>query len=460
LCIDTRQRRAFVADEESRDVVVFDIPADTVVDWLDFPLAPEEVCTAGDDGHLYCSGAVPRLMVVDPGTAQRVSSVLLPGGVCATASAPELDKLYVCCTGPSGRGERVCVLDCSADTLVADVPLPLLAGLLAYRPHAERPKVYAVSFGYARVAALDANADSVLGEFSLREGVLSVAYASGSDRLLTVDQYGWMRAIDCSSDSLADSLCVGGYPRCLAYVPGYDYAAIVLRDDNLAFVDAGSMSEVGRVGVGITPDMLEYCGALGKLYCFEDTTAIAVSVESLQVVGSMTLPGAIDDAAFDSAAGRLLGLDSDSADIVTLIDCIADTLLATVSMGQGPCSVVWSERWQRFFVADRPLCALLVVVDSVTVGLMDRSVADRTESMTRIPTVVRNVLAYRGVEPVVLLDITGRKAMDLQSGENDIRHLAPGVYFLVEGSARGLAGCASRIQGFQSSGARKIVIQH
>ncbi|MBN2465312.1 hypothetical protein JXD38_06785, partial [candidate division WOR-3 bacterium] len=32
----------------------------------------------------------------------------------------------------------------------------------------------------------------------------------------------------------------------------------------------------------------------------------------------------------------------------------------------------------------------------------------------------------------VLLDISGRKALDLVPGENDVRALAPGVYFISE----------------------------
>ncbi|MEO0005361.1 MAG: hypothetical protein ABIK49_05100, partial [candidate division WOR-3 bacterium] len=32
---------------------------------------------------------------------------------------------------------------------------------------------------------------------------------------------------------------------------------------------------------------------------------------------------------------------------------------------------------------------------------------------------------------VLLLDITGRKVLDLKPGANDIRHLSPGVYFLM-----------------------------
>jgi hypothetical protein len=36
-----------------------------------------------------------------------------------------------------------------------------------------------------------------------------------------------------------------------------------------------------------------------------------------------------------------------------------------------------------------------------------------------------------------LLDISGRKAMDLRPGANDVRALAPGVYFVREAQARG-----------------------
>ncbi|OYD15942.1 hypothetical protein CH330_04245 [candidate division WOR-3 bacterium JGI_Cruoil_03_51_56] len=36
----------------------------------------------------------------------------------------------------------------------------------------------------------------------------------------------------------------------------------------------------------------------------------------------------------------------------------------------------------------------------------------------------------RSAASAMLLDITGRKVMELHAGANDIRHLAPGVYFI------------------------------
>jgi hypothetical protein len=49
------------------------------------------------------------------------------------------------------------------------------------------------------------------------------------------------------------------------------------------------------------------------------------------------------------------------------------------------------------------------------------------------------------------LVIIGRKVMDLKPGPNDIRHLAPGVYFMREEG--------SRIQGAEGPSVKKLVIQ-
>ncbi len=48
-----------------------------------------------------------------------------------------------------------------------------------------------------------------------------------------------------------------------------------------------------------------------------------------------------------------------------------------------------------------------------------------------------------------LLDISGRKVMDLKPGANDVRHLSPGVYFLLRPS----------VDGRQPAAARKIIVQ-
>ncbi|MEO0070733.1 MAG: hypothetical protein ABIK39_01415, partial [candidate division WOR-3 bacterium] len=60
-------------------------------------------------------------------------------------------------------------------------------------------------------------------------------------------------------------------------------------------------------------------------------------------------------------------------------------------------------------------------------------------------TIVRKVLRWNKTEDrgpktedraqAFLVDVTGRKVLELKPGDNDIRHLAPGVYFIKDGSS-------------------------
>lgn len=61
------------------------------------------------------------------------------------------------------------------------------------------------------------------------------------------------------------------------------------------------------------------------------------------------------------------------------------------------------------------------------------------------PTIIRGMLQQPGEREARLLDVSGRRVIDLQPGENDIRFVTPGVYFV-----RGLPG--SRL--------RRVVLMH
>jgi hypothetical protein len=67
-----------------------------------------------------------------------------------------------------------------------------------------------------------------------------------------------------------------------------------------------------------------------------------------------------------------------------------------------------------------------------------------------VPTIVRHVLrvpassVMRGAS-CVLLDISGRKVMDLHPGANDVRALAPGVYLVRETQAQAQARAVRKV---------------
>jgi hypothetical protein len=60
------------------------------------------------------------------------------------------------------------------------------------------------------------------------------------------------------------------------------------------------------------------------------------------------------------------------------------------------------------------------------------------------PTAVRGVLEIGPQPKIGLLDISGRKVLDLRPGANDVSRLAPGVYFLHVGT-RGRTPAVGRV---------------
>jgi hypothetical protein len=85
----------------------------------------------------------------------------------------------------------------------------------------------------------------------------------------------------------------------------------------------------------------------------------------------------------------------------------------------------------------------------------------------RLPTVVRGALYVPGDrrpetgDRVALLDIAGRKALDLRCGTNDVSRLSPGVYFVSEQSASGRQHSGSSASGvmLDASSVTKVIIQ-
>jgi hypothetical protein len=68
----------------------------------------------------------------------------------------------------------------------------------------------------------------------------------------------------------------------------------------------------------------------------------------------------------------------------------------------------------------------------------------------QLPFVARGVLRHPGRQTGDLLDIAGRRVMSLKPGENDIRHVVPGVYFVRRPETE---------DGRLRSAVRKVVVQ-
>jgi hypothetical protein len=128
---------------------------------------------------------------------------------------------------------------------------------------------------------------------------------------------------------------------------------------------------------------------------------------------------------YDSIADRVYCLESD-APRVPVIDCRAIRLLTTIQVGEVPRDLAWNPAQRRVYVSNHDDATLSVIRDSALAGLDEPgSVESR-----RTPTLVAGVLRLNGASPATLLDISGRRAGDLIPGDNSIRHLPAGIYFV------------------------------
>jgi hypothetical protein len=118
---------------------------------------------------------------------------------------------------------------------------------------------------------------------------------------------------------------------------------------------------------------------------------------------------------------------------------------STVTDGAGGAILVWQDlRW-----ASGPGTYAQRVADGTWIAEAPNAEVRATKSC---PTVVRGVLLLPSLVQTAdfsLLAVDGRRVMDLAPGANDVRGLAPGVYFVREGGA-------SMEQG--GAGIRKVVV--
>ena len=118
---------------------------------------------------------------------------------------------------------------------------------------------------------------------------------------------------------------------------------------------------------------------------------------------------------------------------MTVIDGMSDQVLRTITVGEGPIDFCHNPVQNRVYVANCGGSSFSVLRDSGG-GVQETPNAEvRTAN---VATIVRGVLLLghcprTGTVPkTVLLDISGRRVMDLHPGPNDVRSLAPGVYFV------------------------------
>ncbi|UCG42330.1 MAG: hypothetical protein JSU73_10715 [candidate division WOR-3 bacterium] len=358
--------------------------------------------------RLYVAGNYV-LGVVDCNTMQVVHVESLPRlREAALVLRPDLGKLYVFPRiHEDTMGHVVRVFDCWTDSVVAEV------GVWNKTPDA----VYHQAAG--------------LIYFSCRRAPAIGVFDPATNTVV--------RTVDPARADIDDRLCID-LNRNRVY-----YSAV--RDECLIVIDAISSSVLDTVELPREVDTLIMNHARDKLY------ALQFSRSGHFYVYDCAAESLLPEVDFDPSYSALLNTRNDKLYFydyrngLRVIDCRYDTTTALWDIGQFVSFLAWDRIDNRVYAAwARP--DIFVFKDDPT-GVLSHSptepVADRL-----CPTIVRDVLwlgqsrdrpsaggtvshpmAPARTQSPALLDITGRKVMDLQPGPNDISRLAPGIYFVV-----------------------------
>jgi hypothetical protein len=210
---------------------------------------------------------------------------------------------------------------------------------------------------------------------------------------------------------------------------------------------------------------------LGRLYYTDQlpTRLFTIDVLADSVIGPESLPWGVEGLFLNRRLGKLFMCGSDPARVLVydcsqraivdtidagftgaglmndlndklylaygaVIDCRNDSVVARLD-SFSPSSMAWDVIDNRVFQATT---SRLYVYRDGPYGIADRPVGLREQ---RHATIVRGVLLLPRdmtelpgnsdrVPRPILLDITGRKVLDLQPGANDVRILPAGVYFV------------------------------
>jgi hypothetical protein len=118
---------------------------------------------------------------------------------------------------------------------------------------------------------------------------------------------------------------------------------------------------------------------------------------------------------------------------MTFIDSRTDSIIGSLNTGFCPVKSVLVPAHNRVYVGGGGN-SFIPVIRTDQPGVEETPNAEVLATNAN-PTVVQGVLflpeaTSRKPQAVSLLDVSGRRVMDLRPGANDVRALAPGVYFL------------------------------
>ena len=443
MCYNPTRNRLYLREAH---VTVVDPVERQVEERILLGFEPVAVCWAASSNKVYCTGRSEAAVAVVTTANQLLR--LVPVGRDPVALAYNRPLGLVCCA--NNRDSTVSIIACNGDSVVGTVWVGPRPGRLCVDTILH--KVWCSIAG--GVAVVDLRAESLTAVIPVADTGMLLADPDRARVYCATGYDAHVVVLDAAGDSIIASIPVGGPAQALSLNPEANlvYCA-TLDNDAVAAIDGAALRVVNIIPVGQDPAALFYNERRNKLYCANgyydnDKTVTAIDCGTQTPVATIPLSVSPLALAYDSAGDRLYCLGR-YADYVAVVDCHRDSMVKLVRVGNQPVAAVHASPFRRMYVANQYGSSLSVIRDTTHSGI------EAPDDLPAMPeptaTVVRRVLLFQPANgegrlaPGELMDISGRRVLDLKPGANDVRALAPGVYFVREGQAQAQAQAIRKV---------------
>ena len=289
------------------------------------------------------------------------------------------------------------------------------------------------------IAVVDCNTDSVVRTMEVYDLVKRFEYLDNGRMLCVLREA--LTLIDCRTDSVLVDSAIGGMETVTHTGDGEKFYAVFLRRVEVRSSSTLTLLATIDWPADVNGRFIVYSDTTHKLYWFLDgmDSVLVIDANSDTVVAR--LKDNISRACLDHT-GRYLFCASYFDRNLRVYDTQSDSLVAMYQHLPNAWSITSNPEQHSIYVG----CEDVILAYPDAPPGVEETPNGEVRATSFGPTVVRGMLLLNGLgtrselpdnsvmsraaQAASLMDATGRKVMDLKSGANDVRALAPGVYFV------------------------------
>ena len=433
VCYDPVDTSTWAASKAGAKIGVLDGATDQLKDSIWFGIFyPGALCYNPVNNHLYCLGQVNNqvnnLLLVIDGDSNRILK-MLPAEDSSDSMVwnPANNEVYI--SNPADN--TVSILDCASDSITATVETGARPEVMCC---SDNGKVY-VTTNAGGVAVIAASGDSIRAFVPTPYNPRTLCYDRTDNRVYAgLRDVNQVSVIDVDNDSVMATVPVVESCEKVCWNPNHDKVYVCGRNgDEVPVIDCTSDTVLENMVVGDWLWTAYSDSACDKVY-FADVNqsylwiagAADDRLRSGPRIGSV---GGMIDNGRPGESNRFYCTANGK---VNVLSGATDSILRVIQVGIRPTALAWNPTHSWVYVSDSGSSSITVVSDMM-LGIAETQA--QASSHKPQATIARGVLflpeaASHKPQAASLLDISGRKLLDLHPGANDVRALAPGVYFV------------------------------